>query len=600
MAAVSPFNVDPEKEPFNIPEQLSLDNAQKAMLAVHPYLLAISVVILVVGGFYSGVVAPIFRLLKVKFFTEGYAHGPHTSTVILSALTAFGLPGITIAIWQLAFKERQFFDATWYFFNYWSNDARYIMPAYLFWYIYGNYLFFLTLCIIFFLLARWKPLPTEITPCSDRHGFIIVAHNSTRKLDETIKAILKFARPHQIFIADNGSSEDEKISTRALCNKLSDGDSRIRLAHLRYGNKTLAQYACVFDLVRRFDEGTSPIDLVTLIDDDVMIPATFPSKDVEKLFDNPAKIAVAYPLRVANPEKSACAAFQDCEYLIGNVLRYIQDLLGSQLFCSGAMATWKIHPLQKVLERHCTAFNGEDLEMGYVLHKLCDRKTDKLNVENPVCIGYVRNCIVPTIAPICSLHWYDLIPAALKRKWNVKSCSCGEHSFFNQRLRSWDPASHQFFFKLIRVIFSRRGATFGPNLFVRVLCAWKIINLLREYVFVVGIIASLVQLSSVNGFVNLLVFYADAIVVSWGLGILANWTQSLSTSRMGLALREDVLFFQPLLFEMPYFLIIRVMGIMYCFTYYLFFQRFPNDIRTQMDKDPEKAECIRNAWKDEY
>jgi len=594
-----PFNGDP----YNIDKTVEHDASQVAMLRLHPWMLLLACVILSFGGLWSGIIVPILRLCKVRRFTEGYSHASHYITLILSSFVGIAIPVATVVHWIIR-KQSQpdldFVDATWTLFHYWSNDERYVMPGYLSWYIYSSFFLNLPMSFVFMLIARWKPLPTIVQSVSERHGFIIAAHNSTRKLSEPIEAILKFAQPHQIFIADNGSSEEEQRTTREMCAKYTIGDSRIQVAHLRYGNKTLAQYACVYELLRKFDAFESTIDLITLIDDDVMIPATFPADSIEKQFEDKEKVAIAYPLRVPNAGQSVIAALQDCEYLVGNVARYVQDVLGTQLFASGAVATWKIRPLYHVLERHRTAFNGEDLEMGCTLHKLCDMRTNKLDLDHPVCIGLERNCVVPTTAPVCSYHWYDLLPASLKRKWGVKACKCGEHSFFNQRMRSWDPACHQFFFTFLRIIFSPRGTKYGPKVFIRILCLWKVISMIREYVFVVSIIWSFIRLTNIDALTALVVFYFDSIIISWAFGLLTIWTPSLSCSRQGLAMREDVAFMYPVFFELPYALIVRLLSVIYCFSYYLYWQRFPKEIRTQMEEDVEKAQCLKTVWRDVY
>lgn len=580
----------------------TLDVGTRVMLVVHPWVLLASAVILTVGGIYCGIIAPIFM-----WNAKGFTHKSRIVTVILSALVGLGVPaGISYLMYHEMHNDwarmnsverfNQVMYMLWHYADYWSWHSENAMPAYLFYYIYGSFTFNLILCSIFAAVARWDPTPTEIIQCSDRHAFIIVAHNSSGKLAKPIEAILKFAKPEQIFIADNGSTEAEIELTRALCRSLSTENSRINIAHLHYGNKTLAQYACIVELVRRYNDGSSPIDIVTLIDDDVFIPETFPSPSLERQFEDPSKIAIAYPLRVANYEASTYATLQDGEYYCGNIARFAQDLLGTQLFASGAIATWKIHPLQHVLERHCTAFNGEDLEMGYLLHKLCDKSTSKLDVQGAVRIGFERNCVVPTTVPVHVMHWYDVIPRPLRRRWAIKACQCGEHSFGVQRAQSWDPACHMYLWKFLKVIFSPRGTFYAPKMFIRVLCLWKVISLLREYLLVFGIVYSFIRLRTLDEFINLMVFYADSIAVSWSIGVLVCWTQSVSTARQGLALRPDIVFMYPVLLELPYGLIIRPISAMYTFCWYLWAERAPPSLRSQMRDDPEKAEVLLNAW----
>lgn len=603
---IDPFQVDDmTNNPFKV-DVVSEDSSQVdpvvtadqlLIQTIHPWVLLPSVIIIVFGSFYAGIVAPILARLS-KRFNSGYAHESRLFTIAMCAIVGIGSIIATGIFWYLEGKP-DFLLFVWKYADYWSWNERLIMPSYLFWYIYGSFFMNLIMCFVFGIVARWQPLPTIITQSSSRHGFIIVAHNSSDKIAGPIEAILKFAKPHQIFIADNGSTDDEIIKTKELCDSMAIGDSHINIAHLKYGNKTLAQYACVTELVNKYRYGRSAIDIVTLIDDDVFIPETFPSASLETQFEDASKIAIAYPLRIANASASTYATLQDTEYFTGNVARFVQDKLGTQLFASGAMATWKIEPLERVLERHCTAFNGEDLEMGYLLHKLCDTTTDKLEAPGGVRIGLEPNCVVPTTVPVCITHWYDFLPGPLRRKMGITACGCGEASFFNQRMRSWDPACHAYLFKFLKVIFSARGTRYGPNVFIRVLCFWKVLSLLREYLLVFGIVISFVRLRSTEQLVDLCIFYADSIVVSWACGILTSWTQSASVARQGLALRPDITMTYPVLLELPYGLIIRPISVIYSFTYYLYAQRAPPSLRSQMASDIEKADTLKNTWKND-
>lgn len=598
---MDPYQI--EDDPYNIEIDASsfYDASQRAMLILHPWIFFASMVIFTIGGLYAGIVYPILsKLFRLKFFNNSYAHKSRWFTIILSAIIGIGTPVCFTLLWWFDGRNRNLniVESTWFYLDYWRFDERFVMPGYLFWYIYGSFFFNLILNTIFYLVSRWKPIPTEIKQSSERHAFIIVAHNSSWKLEAPIECILKFAKPHQIYIADNGSSVEEMEKTRLLCESYSIGDSKIQLSHLKYANKTLAQYACVCELNNRLANGESFADIVTLIDDDVFIPETFPSDSLEQQFTDPSKIAIAYPLRIANADASTYATIQDAEYFTGNVARYIQDLLGSQLFASGAIATWKVQPLKNVLERHCTAFNGEDLEMGYLLHKLCDNKqTEKLGVDCSVRIGFEANCCVPTTVPVHLYHWYDMLPAPLRRKLKITACPCKEASFFNQRLRSWDPACHAYLFKFLRIIFSPRGTLYAPKMFIRVLCLWKVISIIREYLLVFGIVFSLARIRNTEQAVNLAIFYLDSILISWALGVLTCLSQSMSVSRQGFAIRPDIIFTYPLLLELPYSLVIRPMSACYSYAYYLLFQMSPPPLKDQLEKDAEKATALENVWK---
>ncbi|KNC77319.1 hypothetical protein SARC_10220 [Sphaeroforma arctica JP610] len=235
---------------------------------------------------------------------------------------------------------------------------------------------------------------TELVPIEDElvHGFIVVCHNSSKDIIHTIRPILQHIEPWQLFLADNGSTQLECVKTQKVCDEATaefkeahpdyDGPP-INLSHLNKGNKTWAQYALVkemsdfrIDAVQSGGELSSlAINCVTLLDDDVIWPSTWASHKCDKIFKDKATVAIAYPLYAENGSDTVWTRFQEHEYLMGDagVNRFLQDTMGTNLFCSGAAATWRLEVLMEVLLRHDTTFNGEDLEMGYITHRLSGR-----------------------------------------------------------------------------------------------------------------------------------------------------------------------------------------------------------------------------------
>jgi hypothetical protein len=583
------------------------------MNQLHPWLLAFSVLSLCVGGIWAGYVHPFGRyVLKWPHFREGYSTDPNIAAVCMSAfvppfiLTLFLWHSCSVHGYPAGLEPSIFFPHFWWMMNYWTHSPEYASHYLLFWYIYASLFLTVPMNIIFALVGTWKPLPTHVVQAGPRHGCIIVTHNSSDKIRPTVQALFAFLQPHQVFIADNGSSLVEQQMMDEICAEMSReywaergiaSKRKIRVSHLKYGNKTLAQYACVHELDVRFQSGKSPIDIITLIDDDVIVPDTFPSDTIERQLEDPTLAVLAYPLCAANPDDSIWTAMQTVEYLQGNVSRMIQYLLGSQLFASGAIATWRLGPLRAVLDRHCTTFNGEDLEMGVILHRLSDYKTPKLGCnDSPVRIGLVRDCIVPTILPIHYLHWYDLLPNPMRRAWKVVSCACGEHSFFNQRFRSWDPASHQFLWKFLKVLFSPRGGRYGPKVFIRVLVGWKLLSVLREYFMVAGLVLSFVQITTAEKLLFFGIFIVDNLSICWGLALTSLVAQSWNQRPVGLRFSPDILYTYPVVFDIPYVLFIRVAGIFYAFLYYMYFVPFPKDVRIQKQTDQAKSDALETSW----
>ncbi len=95
------------------------------------------------------------------------------------------------------------------------------MDPILYWYLYASILLGFVMNSIFYLLSRWPPRPTRVVPASPRHGVIVVTHNSSDKIRVTLAALLRLLEPHQIFIADNGSTPGEEALMDAICEEVS-------------------------------------------------------------------------------------------------------------------------------------------------------------------------------------------------------------------------------------------------------------------------------------------------------------------------------------------------------------------------------------------
>jgi hypothetical protein len=626
-------------------------------LDIHQVLLLVTIITFGIYSLYAGVVYPI---LDYKFKFKGYSHESNIWTRSLSILMC---TSILIFLILKTLECKGDLKCTslkiWQICDYWRDLKDYQIPVELFWYIYVSLFFIASMNITFAFMARFPKESKTIQQSSERHGFVIVAHNSSEKLGECIEKILKFADPHQIFIADNGSTIVEQNKTDRICKNFSRMSlkpipkfnlkelskletstsnellnelpnelpndlpnellndlpnelpnelenelpnelanelpkSRINVVHLEKGNKTLAQYSTIVALNEWLQMGESKIDLITILDDDVYIPETFPSNDIEEIFNDETKIAAAYPLNVYNNKDNLCGVLQEIEYYSGNVARYVQDICGSQLFCSGAIATWRSKQLLKVLEEHCTTFNGEDLEMGYLTHALNEEELDTSGNKR---IGFI-NCTIETSVPHHYFHWFDCLPNPLKRKIAKNGCECGEHSLFNQRLRSWDPANYQFFFKYAKILFSKNGKSYKPKMFIRLVCLWKILGILREITLLVGMIIPIVKLRNSEMTKILFVFYFDSILIAWCFAFIWTWfISTFSLSRIDNRLRPDTMLFYPILFEIPYLLIIKPLSMMYTFTYYIYWRRFPQPIKEQIKDNVEFRDSLHNAWK---
>ncbi|KAI8900158.1 hypothetical protein BC833DRAFT_618752 [Globomyces pollinis-pini] len=488
--------------------------------------------------------------------------------------------------------------------DYWNQSPDLCPNVILLMCIYMISVYSFTVPIISSVTASW-PLPsiTVGKPAPDSHVFLIVAHNSSKTgIDETLRALLKLVKPHQIYVADNGSSKEEEAATDDLCNSMSEeyylSDPKatvtyIQVGHLSKGNKSFAQYSAVYYLNEEIEKNKLNVEYVTIIDDDVIVPAHWNYQSIEKLFEDQTKVALAYPLCVANSSVNLITRHQDIEYLTAACDRVWWDLLGNQLFCNGAMATWKILPLLNVLKKHSTCFNGEDLEMGYILHSLID--IDIIEGKSRKRIGLVTDCIIPTIAPTCIFHWFDFIPAYLKKKYGLGCEECSQHSFFNQRVRSWDCTSHSFIFKYINIITNFKDNFDGKKWIIKLICLIRLLNIGRDMMLTGAIIYTIHEVIFNASSLAIVVFWLDCVLHYWSLMILLNLRISHILSPMKKRFQPEMIFFDPIVQISQYIFMNAFVSILYS-AFRDFWRRFPRSIEEQL-KDSKTLEIeLHTAW----
>ncbi|KAJ3318886.1 hypothetical protein HDV06_006938 [Boothiomyces sp. JEL0866] len=571
----------------------------------HNYMLSTAMVVLLIGAIQAAIISPVF--LKGKKFAHDQSRGLQIFAGVILFIVIAGLISLSIGLYgNLADGLISLPLTFWQVASYWQYFPQAVPDTFTFFYIYSLTAFAMAMSFTFAFICKWKPdNPPATAPAPDTHAFLIVAHNSSKTgIDITIKALLKLVRPHQIYVADNGSTEKECIDTDELCNQLSLEyyesypeleKTFIQVSHLSFGNKSLAQYAAVYAMNQKKDKGQSKVEYVTIIDDDVTVPPNWRYESIEKQFEDETRLALAYPLSVGNASVNIITRHQDMEYLTGDCDRFGWYNCGNQMFASGAIATWRIRPFMKVLERHCSCFNGEDLEMGFLMHKLCDESTDKLGVDTPARFGFVHDTIVPTDAPFCLVHWFDFLPANIKKKRKLSCKTCNEHSFFNQRLRSWDCANHAFFFKYIRIIVSPRGWGYKYNNFIRMICLWKMISISRDVMcFGTWLLFIYKAVFGANP-VGFLMFLLDTAVIAWAvLGIYLSVT-SYKLGKANRAFPPESIFVEPLVLIAQITLMNSWCSIMYSLCYY-FWLPFPDPIRDQIKKNAKMELELHHVW----
>lgn len=321
---------------------------------------------------------------------------------------------------------------------------------------------------------------------SVRHAFLIVCHNSSDVLPETLEHLLNVTSPMCILIAENGSTEEERIKMSEICTSYSQKfrDTHpdycgldIIYANLNEGSKTLAQF-CLLNNLRWFG---IDIDFVTIIDDDVLIPPEWVEEEILTYFDDPNVKALAYPIATANRRDRVVPAFQNFEYHLSMYSKKFHRDVGSVLFTSGAIGTWSVPILIEALYRHDTVFRGEDLQLGLRLHtmygksKFCDpNHYHKGNYKIEM-----SHVTVETLVPGCYIHIHDILPDWLGKYF--KHCDCGEYSLARQRIVFWEPARHRFLPKFIDCITHRCKISHRATITAKIFTFDILLSVLNDY-----------------------------------------------------------------------------------------------------------------------
>jgi len=322
---------------------------------------------------------------------------------------------------------------------------------------------------------------------SIRHAFLIVCHNSSDVLPETLEHLLNVTSPMCILIAENGSTEEERIKMSEICTNYSQkfrdthpdyNGLDIIYANLNEGSKTLAQF-CLLNNLRWFG---IDIEFVTIIDDDVLIPPEWVEEEILTYFDNDPNVkALAYPIATANRRDRVVPAFQNFEYHLSMYSKKFHRDVGSVLFTSGAIGTWSIPILIEALYRHDTVFRGEDLQLGLRLHtmygksKFCDPNhyhEGNYKIE-------MSHVTVETLVPGCYIHIHDILPDWLGKYF--KKCDCGEYSLARQRIIFWEPARHRFIPKFIDCITHKCKITHRATITAKIFTFDILLSVFNDY-----------------------------------------------------------------------------------------------------------------------
>ena len=285
-------------------------------------------------------------------------------------------------------------------------------------------------------------LPKNKSQCENM-ALVIVCHNSSGFIEGTVRSALVHFKPENVYIADNGNSENPTDDTNEVIHKL---DPNINYRWVNKGNKSLSQFLTVKKLMEIDD-----IKYVMVIDDDTKIPAEL-STPIEK-FDDITK-GIMYGIRAVDDEgkqESIWTRWQDMEFKIGDFIKKFQTKYGSVLFPHGAVSLWEKEMIYDILAESDTIFYVEDGKMGMHLSR------------NGYKLHYCQDVIFET-----------LTPSSLIGK---------SPNFYEQRVRSWDFGEHMAIFKHFKSFFLGyvRKSIFG-TLMMKISQLYLLITIINDWI----------------------------------------------------------------------------------------------------------------------
>jgi len=199
--------------------------------------------------------------------------------------------------------------------------------------------------------------------------------------------------------------------------------------------------------------------------------------------------ALAFTIKASNPFNRAgkinwVSAMQSIEYIKAGWTKMLQSQLGSALYAHGAISLWEKDIMLSVFKAHNTFFDGEDLQMGVILHAF----------NQGYAIKTVGNVSVETEVPSHSICWnwnsekareqypipifHDIMRLIFVAPLKCGGWGCGynEKSLFRQRVASWDKGAHRAFMWYVQLLlFNWSGSTLAlkPYLVYEI---WSIFN----------------------------------------------------------------------------------------------------------------------------
>lgn len=210
------------------------------------------------------------------------------------------------------------------------------------------------------ILYRRKDTKTERVPIRNDIALIIPCHKAQDVILKTLEHAIQVFQPKDIFVIDNGTSNDCTDNTKNICD-----DMQVNYAYIPVGSKTAAIYAGL--------KLTHQYKYVMQIDDDVYLDTdmSFPINDDTQI--------IAYTIGATTDEQKFIQYFQDIEYKTSGIAKAYKSYLGSDMFSHGAISLWDRKIFINVLENHPMYKISDDWFNGYVSNQMgyklsvCDR-----------------------------------------------------------------------------------------------------------------------------------------------------------------------------------------------------------------------------------
>lgn len=289
-------------------------------------------------------------------------------------------------------------------------------------------------------------------------ALIIPAYKAANILPETIEHALKIFKPEQIFIVNNGNSENPLDDTAGVCARYG-----VNHAWVPVGSKIVAEFVGV--------ALTKQYKYVMLIDDDVHLPANLPL--VTSRINERTK-CIGYTIKSTGENGIKGTGIQQCqdmEYKTSGLTRTFCGKYGSATFPHGAIILWDREVLQDLFNVHPGYTISEDWYFGHAARSSGYR------------IEFCSQVFVPTETP----------PAFIKSSAAARG-GFGEMTVFKQRFGRWN---YFFVFRIwedtIYILFSWRLGFWRElitKIYVLVEIYDSIMGFLRPFVVVITIIAA--------------------------------------------------------------------------------------------------------------